>query len=91
MIDGRAVQLQPYGIALPKKMGRSMGVNPVWYLDMSPGPHEWLTNPFNALIESAIDAGKFDESDIAKLAPFVEQMGTNRARTFRKEFWWERE
>ena len=90
-IDLRAIQLQPYGIALPKKMGRAMGINPVWYLDMSPGPHEWLTRPFNSIIDSEIAAGTFAGSDIEKLAPFVEQMGTNRAIAFRKEFWWERE
>jgi hypothetical protein len=36
-IEGRSVQLEPYGIAITKKLGRKGGVNPVWYLDMTPG------------------------------------------------------
>lgn len=87
-IDGRQVQFRPFGIALPKKQGRSLGVNPVWYVDTTPG-HDWLMNPINDLINQAIGAGNFAASRIARIAPFIEQMGTWQAN--RKEFWWERE
>lgn len=87
-IDGRAIQFERYGIAFTKKVGRQWGVNPVWYLDITPG-HDWLTVPVNQLIEDALDIEGFDESTIARLCPFIEQMGTGDE--YRKEFWWERE
>lgn len=90
-IDGRAIRFQPYGIAIPKKIGRSWGINPVWYQDITPG-HDWLTQPTNGLINEAIGSGAFPESHIEMLAPFIEQMGTQiRPPPYRKEFWWERE
>lgn len=90
-ITGRAIQFAPYGIAFPKKLGRKIGVNPVWYLDITPG-HDWLTQPFDALIDAAIADGNFDESPIKEISPFIEQMGTRRGGGgYRKEFWWERE
>jgi hypothetical protein len=93
-IEDRQVRFEPYGIAITKRIGRKKGVNPVWYLDMTPG-HEFLTNPLNRLIQREIDATTFEGSDISELAPFVEQMG-HGARAgggggFKKEFWWERE
>lgn len=92
-IDNRQFEFEPYGVAFPKKMGRLIGVNPVWYVDISPG-HDWLMRPINELIDQAIAAGGLDGNPIARLAPFIEQMGTNRdpnSKTYRKEFWWERE
>jgi len=90
-IAGRVISLAPYGIAITKKVGRSIGVNPVWYLDITPG-HDWLTQPVNTLIDTAIAAGQFTGSAIEKIAPFIEQMGTHRGEGgYRKEFWWERE
>lgn len=93
-IEGRKVPLKPYGIALPKKIGRLSGINPVWYLNMTPGAKGgWLSEPWNKLIDEAIanhTTVPFDQSSIAKLTPFIEQMGTWSA-TSRKEFWWERE
>ena len=93
-IDGRECSFAPYGVAITKKQGRKRGVNPVWYLDITPG-HKWLTVPLNKLIAEAIKGGKFKDSHIARLAPFIEQMGTgNRVADgaeYRKEFWWERE
>lgn len=41
-IEGRQIQFEPYGIVISKKQGRRYGVNPVWYLDITPG-HTWLT------------------------------------------------
>jgi len=68
-----------------------MGVNPVWYLDMSQGIHDWLTGPLGGIIDRQITEGDFENSDIAKLAPFIEQMGTHPESNFFKEYWWERE
>ncbi len=93
-MDNRDVHMQPYGIAFPKKLGRQVGVNPVWYLDITPG-HNWLTGPVDELVDAALASGDFDSHQIARLAPFIEQMGTHRDETgtlkYRKEFWWERE
>lgn len=88
-IDARQVRFAPYGIALTKQIARARGLNPVWYVDITPG-HNWLTNPLNALIDQAIAAGIFASSNIAKITPFIEQMGTQPG-SYRKEFWWERE
>lgn len=88
-IDGRTCEFEPYGIAITKRQGRKGGVNPVWYVDITPG-HEWLTNPLNELVQAAVDdEGGFSSSSISKLTPFIEQMG--RGVGYRKEFWWERE
>lgn len=95
-IDGREMQFSPYGIAISRKQGRKRGVNPVWYLDITPG-HDWLTQPINTLIQEAIDKGQFKDQPISKISPFLEQMGTHTSGiepwegSYRKEFWWERE
>jgi len=88
-IESRDFQLCPYGIALPKIVARSHGLNPVWYIDITPG-HDWLTKPLNALIDEALANGPFQKSHAAELAPFVEQMGHDNGN-YCKEFWWERE
>jgi hypothetical protein len=88
-IKGRDFQFAPYGIAITKALARQTGVNPVWYIDMTPG-HDWLTKPLNEWLDSEIDSGRFpDESPLTRLAPFFEHMGT--WDDSRKEFWWERE
>lgn len=95
-IEGRMQKFEPFGIAVTRKQARRKGANPVWYVDITPG-HDWLTNPLNELVRKAIDSGSFDASEIAKLAPFVEQMGAGPANpqtgvaAYRKEFWRERE
>lgn len=93
-IDNRQVQFEPYGVAFPKKIGRAKGVNPVWYIDITPG-HDWLMGPINQLVDQALAAGGLDGNPIARLAPYIEQMGTHRDLAgnlnYRKEFWWERE
>jgi hypothetical protein len=91
-IDHRAVQFRPYGVAIPKKLGRSLDVNPVWYLDITPG-RQWLTVPLNTLITQAIQHHAYNGNVIESLTPFIEQMGTNLnpPNPYRKEFWWERE
>ena len=43
-IEGRQQQFEPYGVALTKAQGRQWGLNPIWYLDMTPGqPNGWLS------------------------------------------------
>ncbi len=93
-IEGREHGLSPYGVAVTKAWARRNRVNPVWYLDITPG-HTWLTNPINSLRQLANDDAvatgqSLADYDIARLLPFIEQMGpmTNGGR---KEFWWERE
>jgi Putative abortive phage resistance protein AbiGi, antitoxin len=93
-IEQRSYQFEPYGVAITKKLGRHRGVNPVWYLDITPG-HDWLTGPIDTLIHSEISAATFEGSPISKIAPFIEQMGSGAKAGgfggYRKEFWWERE
>jgi hypothetical protein len=93
-MDNRDVHMEAYGVAFPKKIGRQACVNPVWYVDITPG-HDWLTGPIDELVDATIATGDFDAYQISKLAPFIEQMGTRRDQQgnlkYRKEFWWERE
>ncbi len=87
-IDDRDYEFAPYGIAITKMLARKKGVNPVWYIDITPG-HDWLMNPINEFINQSVN---FDTSQISKITPFIEQMGDNRpSGGKRKEFWWERE
>jgi hypothetical protein len=87
-IQGRRFKFGPYGIAITKRAARIWDVNPVWYLDITPG-HNWLTKPLQSIIDAEIHAGTFSKSDISKLTPFIEQMGTGP--DYFKEYWWERE
>jgi len=87
-IEGRKFKFGPYGVAITKRVARKCGVNPVWYLDITPG-HSWLTKPLENIIDAEIHANTFSGSDIAKLTPFIEQMGTGPI--YFKEYWWERE
>ena len=73
-IEGRRFKFGPYGVAITKRAARIRDVNPVWYLDITPG-HDWLTRPLESIIDAEIRAGAFSASDIAKLTPFIEQMG----------------
>ena len=41
MLSGR---VGPYGMAITKQTARTCGVNPVRYLDITPG-RDWLTSP----------------------------------------------
>ncbi len=36
-IEGRQIQLEPYGVAFTKLTARRLGINPIWYVDMTPG------------------------------------------------------
>jgi len=90
-IDEEYFHRGPYGIAITKKLARKNEVNPIWYVDITPG-HDWLINPINDLINEAINDNIFTDSKISQITPFIDQMGDNR-RTggSLKEFWWERE
>jgi hypothetical protein len=91
-IKGRNCQFGPYGVAVTKKLARKNGVNPVWYVDMTPrDAPNWLTNYVDKLIEAAIKTSDFAGQPFVKIAPFIEQMGTWPKNGSRKEFWWERE
>lgn len=96
-IDGRRIRFNGYGLAFTKAFARRRGVNPVWYLDITPG-HRWLTNPIEQLRSDAVQAATPAEatdpaalamSPVLELTPFIDQTG-NPAGT-PKEFWWERE
>ena len=93
-IDNRAVQFRPYGVAITKRLGRQRGVNPVWYLDITPG-HDWLAANLDNLLDLCVERGRFRNTDLERLVPYIEQMGTyvdaGGRQVYRKEFWWERE
>jgi hypothetical protein len=92
-IDGRSFQFERYGIAITKLQGREKGVNPVWYVDMTPG-HDFLTNNLNRLMSRGFSGSAFTDPDIEAVLPFCEHMGSGAkfaGGTYRKEFWWERE
>jgi hypothetical protein len=48
-IANRQHQFGPYGLAFTKARARAVGANPVWYLDQTPGSHEWLTRALDEL------------------------------------------
>lgn len=94
--ERRRVQFDGHGVAFTKTFARRKGVNPVWYLDMTPSGHDWLTEPIRELVGQAVadatwqgaagpDPEQLAGAPILRLTPFVEQMGTPAA--VRKEFW----
>jgi hypothetical protein len=88
----REIKLQPYGLAFSKIVARGLGVNPVWYVDMTPTGHDWLANPLWELKNQAVDSGTFHTTSAARILPMFDWMGgpfpySNTS----KEFWWERE
>ena len=92
-IEGRIWRFSPYGVAISRNIGRQKAVNPIWYLDITPG-HDWLNRNFENMVDAAIANDNFLNSDLSKLTPFIEQMGSGPRATgggYRKEFWWERE
>ncbi|MFE0156853.1 hypothetical protein ACFWY5_57680, partial [Nonomuraea sp. NPDC059007] len=88
-------------LAFTKEWGRRSGVNPIWYIDITPG-HDWLTVPIQRLVQNALAAPAQpftqphgDLPDILRLTPFMEQMGSGVRSSdgvvYRKDFSWERE
>lgn len=93
-IEGRDCRFRPYGIAIPKKLARKYGVNPIWYIDITPARGgEWLTKPLDLLIEAALKQREPEKEPIFKITPYIEQMGSGAGEgyKYKKEFWWERE
>jgi hypothetical protein len=88
-IPNRRVVLRPYGLAFTKMKARQKGVNPVWYVDMTPGRNWTAALALDQIRTQAIQTGDFHQQPAAQLFPFCEQMGTWPNR--QKEFWWERE
>lgn len=88
-IPGRRVLLQPYGVAFTKMVARRKGVNPVWYVDMTPGRDWQVAKALDQLRAEALASGSFRDHPASRILPFAEPMGTWQAA--RKEFWWERE
>jgi Putative abortive phage resistance protein AbiGi, antitoxin len=92
-IHGRKIRLSSYGLAFTKMTARQKGVNPVWYIDITPG-HDWLMKPINDMVQAEKKRGTFQSSKLSLICPFIEQMGSGAkagGTGFRKEFWWERE
>jgi hypothetical protein len=78
-IQGRQVNLEPFGVVFTKIWARERGVNPVWYIDATPASgHNWLVNHIDTLIERAIEENAGTE--IFQLTPFFEVMGTWTSR-----------
>lgn len=91
-IEGRRVQLAPYGIAFTKVTARRLGANPVWYVDMSPTrSHDWeIAEALDELRDEAdASPGGFASHPASRVLPYIEQMGVWPSRP--KEFWWERD
>ncbi len=93
-IPRRQVRLSPFGLVFSKMRAREKGANPVWYIDITPG-HDFLTKSVDKMIDAAQSKGNFRDSPMARICPFIEQMGTgvrvSDGRNYQKEFWWERE
>jgi hypothetical protein len=95
-IEARSVRFQGYGLAFPKMVARWMGINPVWYIDLSRARGEWRDWPIkealNALVREAAD--RFRDSPVSRLTPFIEGMGSwpdGNGGVRMREFAWERE
>ena len=88
-ISRRKVKLRPYGLVLTKMRARGMGINPIWYVDCTPG-HDWdLAKALDKIRDESILAGGFETRPAAALLPFAEPMGTWGGHN--REWWWERE
>jgi hypothetical protein len=73
-------------------IARQRAVNPVWYVDMTPSGHDWLSHPIWQLRDAAVATGQFHTQPIARILPFFDWMGgPYRNSPTAKEFWWERE
>lgn len=69
-IAKRRFSLSRYGLAFTKMTARRLGVNPVWYIDITPSGQDWLMNPINKLIARELKRRKkFRSSTLARIAP----------------------
>ncbi len=90
-IANRQVKLAGYGVAFTKMTARGMGVNPVWYVEFTPGGVRPLANALNNLVEEIVRGEDVEQSSLWKVTPFIEGMGSwGEPRRYR-ESWWERE
>lgn len=87
----RRFSLEPYGVAISKMAARRFGVNPVWYVDMTPGRDWTIYEALNRLYAEAIDSGAFHTHPAARIFPYVEKMGRWDINGRIREFSWERE
>jgi hypothetical protein len=87
-IKKRRYQFQPFGLAFTKMQARRRGINPVWYVDRTPG-HGWKPyHALNALKDEAVATG-FTDHPVSDMLPFIEEMYTLNENVY--EWWWERE
>ena len=89
----RDVKFSKYGIVFPRQVARRLNLNPIWYIDKTPGTKLLYGNigssePLNQIIES-IESKKFQTHPISELTPLMDIMGKWGRK--RKEFYWERE
>src|SRR6266545_5963406 len=63
-IAGRQVRLAPYGLVFTKLAARRMGINPVWYVDMTPGRDWEIAQALDALRTAAIATGAFQDQRV---------------------------
>jgi hypothetical protein len=95
-IENRDISFAPYGLAITKRIGRRTGVNPIWYVDITPrkGRPYWLTTPLDKLADKFLESNGAEYRELTRIFPFIDHMGTGERATggrYRKEFWWERE
>lgn len=86
-IDGRSVELEPYGLVFTKEFIGSKGGNPSFYINTY--HHNDLRNAARELFQLARDAG-FAGHPATRLLPFVNIFGRT-AGGGRYDFYWERE
>ena len=87
----RNYPLEPYGLAISKMAARRLGVNPVWYVDMTPGRDWVIYHALNELRQTAMSSDSFHGHSVSRVLPFVEKMGRWDANGRIREFSWERE
>ena len=92
-IATRTYRFKPYGVALTKMVARLVGINPVWYVDVTTGAPLRIRTALNTLVTRACSDGFFDE--VKDMFPAIEPMFTRTDSlgnvTSRNEWWWERE
>lgn len=90
-IANRQVKLSGHGVAFTKMTARSRGINPVWYVEFTPGGRRPLANALNSLVEEIARQDDAARSSLWKVTPFIEGMGSWGDPRRYREFWWERE
>jgi len=86
-IEGRGVELEPYGLVFTKEFIGSKGGNPALYINTY--YHDELKDAALELFHKAAEEG-FEDSSITKLLPFITIFGKT-ATGGAHDFHWERE